>query len=821
VARRFRTSSLIALAALALAPSLRAQATKRVVATARAGQGQPGLSVGFDSAGVLRAAVCAAPPCKLESGSAVPVPQDALLLAEHAVFSVMRIAKARRAITLEIDDPAHARSFVAVLAAPVDGSDRVKVVFSGFTGLIEGEFGERHGPMVQRGAENEDGSYGIVIGERREDLSICGRQTILSPKLVAADLTLKSAKVQRLTQAERAAAREVTAHAIPSDSPASGYRLLRAVGASSAVGNPASLTDGDPNTTWSENRGGEGRGEFVMMNAPSQLPITGLELVLHPPAKEPEHAVAPSDFWLATATDVVHVTMPPAAWKEPGARFEIPLGKPLAGDCLTLVTEGAQGGDRDARVTFAELTAKTEFDQTAVDGLVGALAGGGKRAEAAGEALRALGPSAVVAIAKAFDSLDEGGRRVALDVVDQSPCSDSVGLYVRALTGPYRAQRVHARARLRNCGDDAARVLVTALGKAPRRLRPLLVGELSLVAPAKSLEVAVWLFEEKDVTGRRLMRKALAWATRQPEARSTVLRLLADPRLGDVASIDLLRMLGDRAKQFQPAAGAALARIGSPRAGFRSRFLLLGPAAQLAGVDAGARRFVASALTHDPDAHVRAEAARRVAEPVAFRTELLAALRDPNVRVREAAVETLSEPSAAFASEQLAELLKNDRWPLVRKATATALGHYPADPQVDRALADALEDSSPLVRAPVLLALGERGATAHAEEVRDRLTDRDEAMEVRSSAALALGLMCDAGAVDILTDLAKNLGSASASTETRMLGPVAVAALGRIHPPDLQKRLGPLLEKSAWPSARAAASAALSARDVCGRRAGR
>ena len=83
--------------------------------------------------------------------------------------------------------------------------------------------------------------------------------------------------------------------------------------------------------------------------------------------------------------------MPEDAWKFPGAHYSVKLEPPLQGDCLALVTESAFDENPKARVTFAELSARTEFDAASVSALVAALAGGGERAQAAAAVLRALG----------------------------------------------------------------------------------------------------------------------------------------------------------------------------------------------------------------------------------------------------------------------------------------------------------------------------------------------------------------------------------------------------------------------------------------------
>ena len=62
---------------------------------------------------------------------------------------------------------------------------------------------------------------------------------------------MEGAEVQRLPRAERDAAVKLTASRLTAPIGETG-RLLQGVSASSGIGTPAALTDGDLETTWSE-----------------------------------------------------------------------------------------------------------------------------------------------------------------------------------------------------------------------------------------------------------------------------------------------------------------------------------------------------------------------------------------------------------------------------------------------------------------------------------------------------------------------------------------------------------------------------------------
>ncbi len=793
-----------------------ARSAPRVVAFAAPGPGQSGLGVGFDAAGALRAATCETSECSIERGVEVTFPSVLRPAIPSAQFAVVGIGLGRRAIVASVTDAKSARAWSAVLVAPLGGG-APRLIFAGFTGLSAGEEGTRRGQQVEISEADETGARRIVVGELEEDLSLCGRPTLLAPKVLASsDLELHPAKLQRLGAEERASARHVPAGREPAGAPPAGSGLLRAVAASSAVGSPDALTDGDPQTTWAENRGGAGRGEFVLLDAPPELPLTGLDLWIRPVLGQPLNGVAPKTFWLATSHALVEVSMPEDAWRYPGARYGVRLDPPLQGDCLALVSESAFDERPQARVTFAELRAKSEFDEAPVPALVAALAGGGERAQAAEAVLRVSGQPGFDAVARAFDGLDEGGRRVALDLLDQAPCQSSLTVYVSALSGASEAQRIHAREHIRRCGNAAGPYLLSAAKKAQGARQLDILGELMLADPAESVDVIALLLDTDSRERRAALRVALARASFQPEARPRLLALLSNPSASPRLLLEVLRALGARVVAFQPEAGAALMRVETPGADFGTRFLALAPSAELASFDPALRAVLEHTLTSDPEPRLRAHALAVLKNPADFAPDVRRLLSDDDVRVREAAVRASAGlPNAAPA---LAERLARDPWPLVRVAAADALAAATPSAATDLALARALEhDESPHARARVVLALGTHRARRELPKIRERLADADEWPMVRAASAQALAAMCDAGSLEPLTGYAQKLADPSADAGEHLLGAAALLALGELRPPDLRTRLEPLRRQSAPPQARQAAEAVLLRRGACDR----
>jgi len=780
---------------------------------AAAGGGQQALSV-LSVKGDVQVAACAAAPC---NAGAATLNVPASLRGKPVRAEVVPLGAGRRAVVITIASGAD--TFQAVVAAPLTGTTP-KILFAGLVGLLNGQEGTRSGPMVQVSEAAADGSKRVLVGEQNEAASLCGRPTILAPQLLTPnDLELHAAKVQRLSVKERDAARQVKATRLPDAEPSHAARsVLSALAATSAIGAPQALTDGDAETTWSENVGGDGKGEAVILHAPPELPISGLELTIRPKLKSMPDGAAPESLFIVGPRDVVQVTLPEDAWQSPGARYHVALEPPLQSSCLALVLDTAFTQSKSAQVTVAELSVLSELSESRLPELVATLAGGGQRAEAVKSLLVAGGPAAQTAVAQAFPTLDEGGKRVALEILDQAPCEVSAPVYVTALTDKVEAQARHAQSRLSRCGAAGGEALAQALAKVDKtdkRLMPLLVAQLTVIDPARAVRAFLPLMDEKTVLRRRLLRSALAQAARSDAAKPTIRAALADPQTPPAALIDLLRALGDQAPRFLPEADQALKRLAVNEKSFRSSYLLLGPTAALSSDSPEAQQGFRQALLDDHEPHVRAAALGLIKDPQRYQSELLGALTAHEVRVREAAVQALATPAAAFSSRALTERLSDDQWPLVRAAAADALARQPASGEADDKLGKALTDEAPLVRARSIRALGDRNVRKASSRIRDRLIDAEEWPEVRAEAARALGALCDQESVDELGAFAKKLTDPMASPDAQLIATASVLSLGRLAPGNLQQLLAPLSDKKAPAQAQRAAAVARATPAAC------
>lgn len=471
----------------------------------------------------------------------------------------------------------------------------------------------------------------------------------------------------------------------------------------------------------------------------------------------------------------------------PGAWYRVTLPSPTRTDCVAFVLEEAFGEAADAEVGLSEIRGRVLPHELAPERAAALLDREGKEGDDALVALLQAGDEGVRATLAAFSGQGELGRRRSLDVLERAPCAEVADAFVSLLGD--RALGGRAVRRLRQCGRDASDALAARLERDPAAA-PLILDVLARVDAARSVPLIVAALATARGAEREALRDALSGAAKSTEARAPIAQALADATQPPRTTLAVLRLLGDTIVEYQPEAGAALARVARGTPGFAERYLALAPAGRLALVDPRAAEVVRAGLGSS-DPHLRAEAAR-VASGAPSIESLVAATRDPEVRVRAAAVTRLGELAAAVGEPALVARIEADRWPLVRAAAATALGRTGRSPRASSALVAALEDDAPSVRRAAVRALGEQGAAEHTGVVAERFQDDEEDPFVREAAAATLGRLCAHDVVDALTRAALKLGEPGRAEEELGLGRAALAALGRLAPADLPQRIEPL-----------------------------
>ncbi|MEP7122443.1 MAG: HEAT repeat domain-containing protein [Byssovorax sp.] len=837
------------LAALALALSSifapRIAAADPLIATA-GGHGQQALGVRVEAGGV-RVKVCASGKCDPDSGAVIALGDEVKASIAGATVKSSVLTSGREIVRVDvpIEKGDAGATWTLLLAAPLAGKgNKPVVVWTGLVGVSRGEHGEgRVNVIVDEPLAK--GARRILVGERREDVTLCGRPTLVSAKEIdpATFELIRAASVQNLGADERAKAVKITATRVAEGEAAtSGVRLLHASAASSAVDRIfGSLTDGDPETIWSENKAGSGEGEFVTMASSDEVGIVAFTITVRPKA-DVEGGAAPRTLYLASEAKLVEVKMPEDAWKQPpGTRYTVKLPEELRASCVAVAlgdTFGAANkGDPASklpRVTLAEIEATTTFGAATPEALVGALAGGGERSRAAAALLARGGSAATQATIAGYEKLDPAGKQLAAAIVDGAPCKEQAPFFAAAFArlvaskekprgapGEADPELAHARDQLRRCGRASGDALAQLVAEGKPGVSRLAAFELALVAPAEAVPILVSALDKADEAGRRELRAALAHALKSSRAERAFAAELEAPKLAGRAPstvIDLLRAGGSTLPKIE-GAKPAFAALATPSAPMATRFLLLGPAAELASAgDAAAEGFLRNTLRRDPDPHLRARAAEAAGQVKSLWPDVAIAVDDPDVRVREAAINAFGDtggaPLPAGLSAALTRRLVSDEWTILRAAAARTMGTLPASPALDAALASKITDLYPEVRGRVIDALGAHKATVHAPLLRARALVVEETLDLRARSVLALAEMCDKGSVDLFTKLAENAVNPKDERDRR-LGAAAVAALSVVHPDDLQKRLAPLLAKDAPPGLNEMAKTALASERGC------
>jgi HEAT repeat protein len=421
--------------------------------------------------------------------------------------------------------------------------------------------------------------------------------------------------------------------------------------------------------------------------------------------------------------------------------------------------------------------------------------------------LKRAGDAGAKAVHGAYAGLDATGRARAVEIASSMPCDVGAQVLIGALGDREAEIARRAKAKLERCGKVAAPALIASLGGPDLPTRGRVAPILSAVAPVLAIDPLARAMGEGTPDVRSSIRGAFARAIRGGP-KEKLAALLGDGARPALARLDLLRASTERLADVAPEAKMALDALLGTNAEFATRYLALEPLAALARSDQAMQNRLIEAITRDEAWPVRARAAEVAATVPGAQGALVAAIGDPEPRVRESAVRAVGEAKLAGAALPAEKLLESDPWTFVRVAAAATLGALAPGPDIDAALASAVKsDASYRVRAASIAALGVHKARAHAPRLVASLENKEEHHDVRIAAAHALGGMCEVSGVDALTSAARMSVSPIASLEDLTVATAALRALSAIHPRDLKSRLEPLLSSERAETKRAAEAA--------------
>jgi hypothetical protein len=622
-------------------------------------------------------------------------------------------------------------------------------------------------------------------------------------------------------------------------------------GDASALTAPRVLDDGDASTVWSEDRGGDGGGEFVTFRARKKGATLAALRIVPGDARSVKQWTAANRvarFAIVTAKEAFWVELPDAAPASDAAAANpwwVVLDKPVAADCVSVVWSSFHAGKgakkKSGTSVVADLVALSESDVAPGGGdaaLIDDVVAGGMVGDSAAKQLARRGATAARAIeARLSGGVASDARRrlwgVLAKIADPASAAElGRGLAAAGLSEEEVAELARGLAGLGEAGQDqlAAAVADATLADATRVAAADALGDDRRDALVAALG-----------PGSRALRKTIA--TRLAGAGVTwLLAAIEQAKADGVAEreADLWRAVGLAAasEADRSAAIDALAARGAEVTDYERRYRII---AALAGLDdaravkavgtilgtlgddadaAGLRQVAAGGLEHV----AAAEAAQVLAD--------LATDGDPGVRL--ASLKALAArgdlvgggamDSAGHGQDAvdrvLIDALAGDRWPEVRTTAAAALALACPRPGPTAALETAAsDDASDDVRIASLSAL----VTCDAPGIGDRLLgiarDGKSPLPLRERAVSLLGTLGDPGNAAVLVDALSRWRSAAFSEQAGLvLAQSAAAVLGQLgavaDKPTLATILDALIataQDPAFPEIQAAGAAGLGA----------
>lgn len=635
------------------------------------------------------------------------------------------------------------------------------------------------------------GQRTIVIGERRNELGLCGlgAPLVATRVLDATTLRLVSRAVDPFTvlPAEIPSA-GISVAAIPVDASARSSGVPALVGQGQSVGGAArgpafELFDRRANTQWSASEL-----DFVVARViPATVPIERVVFTL--PAAP---AGLPRALSIVLGPQRYDVTIGPGL-ATAGGRVAVPIVPARPSGCVAVIVRTASSA---AQTAIAELSVATALDRDAdpLGTLARQLDGDG--ADGAAQALSAVGAPAIAAIAAALPSLRTSGARRAVRVLSSLRTPASADALVVALGREDTAEV--AREAIVRMGDSALEALSRLVVTDARAADALLVvraprsARAAAMIPALGADRVVW----------RNARGPLVSLLRDATDEEQRAWLAALPQSPARARLRGLAALFEATRTAEVRAEVSAASLATTVDGFAERFLQIGSLA----ASADGRRALEQLVAEGRDADLRHEAVRALAaaarrgEIAVVRGALTRATGDRTPRVRAEALAGLAADHEGRVV--VARVLGADAWPSVRASAIEALTGQ-AD-SVD-ALYRALDDMSVLVVRATLTALERTQAPGVAARLVAFAADPRRNPTLRIDALGTVGVRCDRSVAPELERLVLSQIDPALPEGEQAVGHAALAALAKV---DIQRARALLERMDANATARTALEAA-------------
>ncbi|HEX7596685.1 MAG TPA: hypothetical protein VF518_00630, partial [Polyangia bacterium] len=352
---------------------------------------------------------------------------------------------------------------------------------------------------------------------------------------------------------------------MPTSKPLGGFHFHAASTSAGAKGDarqlsaPGAVNDDDPATVWAVDAV-DSRGAFLTARSSAGFPITGLRILPGDTRDAKTFAAAGRPrrltlIWGHGAEQILDVDLAEKSdggWKHAREPFWIPLPKPVASGCLTVMVRDVTPGH--AATAIADLAVMTEIDgPEAVDRLVADLAAG-TACETRQQLLTSVGSPALDKLAEALAQTPAGtGRGCLVETANALlPASGTQSVAASSALSAALAAALIAST------PDEEKVLSTLL---PRLQAP--------PVPA----IAALLADEKAADPDRLRAARVLSLIAQPEARQALVAALGK---GSAVLRSGLRKIASGSKP--PMAGATLLALGQTTAtetGRRADLLLV------------------------------------------------------------------------------------------------------------------------------------------------------------------------------------------------------------------------------------------------------